>query len=591
MNKCWAFLFSFLPTIVFCQDLVNNGQFEEISSCPNSPGQLDIVNFWFCPQYNCSVDFYTRCSINPDFSVPTNFSGFQKPLSDSSYIGLALFTLSNSREYFGIKLNHILKRQRFYLLKLNINLADNFVHSISKNDIGVYFSSDSIVMSQSHGFNPLPYSPQVVAGNSTEMLDDTVNWIELSFYFQAQGDEEYIYIGNYNNNNNTTYQISNVNGKINGAYYNFDDISLEEIFVKNAALNNIETKDSCFTTNDTLWVELQNRGVDSLDFVQEPLPFLVEVRKNGNVVHSFIDSIQSNQYNPVGLPLPLDSSIWFPVAPIDLADFDESYEISIELIWDLDEDSTNNQIDTTINTNLSFGLADLNEDTICYGDKVQLTTANYKGAIQWQSSLNQTQWQNLMSGDSLKESPSQKTYYRLAVCDTLYSDTFEVEVIQPKIAVQVEQQFCTEEQTLSIKKENTYSTLYWYETKSSSQYFYEGTSLDTTLTESKTFFLAAVLNGCESEERLPLKINFSCEIEIPNVFTPNGDGINDVFIYRKVDENKELQTKIFDRWGNQVIEWNGNKGWSGNSTTEGLYFYEIYYGKEKITGVVSLIRD
>src|SRR5690606_10155006 len=104
---------------------------------------------------------------------------------------------------------------------------------------------------------------------------------------------------------------------------------------------------------------------------------------------------------------------------------------------------------------------------------------------------------------------------------------------------------------------------------------------------TKTFYLAAVLNGCESEERVPLKINISCDIKIPNVFTPNGDGINDLFLYRNVDESKTLQTKIYNRWGDVVSQWSGNKGWNGEGLNEGVYYYEVYYGNEKITGVVS----
>jgi hypothetical protein len=152
--------------------------------------------------------------------------------------------------------------------------------------------------------------------------------------------------------------------------------------------------------------------------------------------------------------------------------------------------------------------------------------------------LDETQWQNLMPGDTLQESPTQKTFYRLAVCETLYSDTFEVEVIKPNLTALEEFQFCSEEQTIKIEKESTFSTLRWYTNKNNSHYLYEGISLDTTLKSSTTFYLAPVLLACESKERIPLKVTISCEIKIPNVFTPNGDGINDLFVYRNVDEKK-----------------------------------------------------
>lgn len=67
------------------------------------------------------------------------------------------------------------------------------------------------------------------------------------------------------------------------------------------------------------------------------------------------------------------------------------------------------------------------------------------------------------------------------------------------------------------------------------------------------------------------------EIIIPNIFTPNGDGVNDLFI---VSGNfKELKGTIINRWGNTVYNWNGvNNSWDGRTkssaeASEGTYFY------------------
>lgn len=67
------------------------------------------------------------------------------------------------------------------------------------------------------------------------------------------------------------------------------------------------------------------------------------------------------------------------------------------------------------------------------------------------------------------------------------------------------------------------------------------------------------------------------EVIIPNIFTPNGDGQNDLFI---VSGNfTELKGTIVNRWGNTVYIWNGtNNSWdgrtkSGSEASEGTYFY------------------
>ncbi len=67
------------------------------------------------------------------------------------------------------------------------------------------------------------------------------------------------------------------------------------------------------------------------------------------------------------------------------------------------------------------------------------------------------------------------------------------------------------------------------------------------------------------------------EIIVPNIFTPNGDGINDLFI---VSGNfTELKGTIVNRWGNVIFNWNGiNNSWDGRTkssaeASEGTYFY------------------
>ncbi|MCC6838126.1 MAG: gliding motility-associated C-terminal domain-containing protein, partial [Bacteroidia bacterium] len=81
---------------------------------------------------------------------------------------------------------------------------------------------------------------------------------------------------------------------------------------------------------------------------------------------------------------------------------------------------------------------------------------------------------------------------------------------------------------------------------------------------------------------------------IPNVFSPNDDGINDVF--RIEDLPKEYTIKIYDRWGITVFEsnnqntfWNGRTS-SGINCVEGTYFYYVKTEDEVYKGFLQLIR-
>jgi gliding motility-associated-like protein len=90
--------------------------------------------------------------------------------------------------------------------------------------------------------------------------------------------------------------------------------------------------------------------------------------------------------------------------------------------------------------------------------------------------------------------------------------------------------------------------------------------------------------------------------DMPNIFTPNGDNINDFFTINP--ENAiELDMVIVNRWGNVVFEsndvnavWNGRNRNDGAMCSPGTYFYKFRIvgmdGEEKTEhGFVQLVTD
>ncbi len=115
--------------------------------------------------------------------------------------------------------------------------------------------------------------------------------------------------------------------------------------------------------------------------------------------------------------------------------------------------------------------------------------------------------------------------------------------------------------------------------------------------------LLSVSQGtCTGSKVKLIVVEVPSKIEVPNVFTPNGDKVNDVFrlIASSLDE---VTATIYDRWGNKVydvISKTGNIGWdgknlSGKDCPDGTYFYMIKAkGKDgeeyDLKGNVSLYR-
>jgi gliding motility-associated-like protein len=101
--------------------------------------------------------------------------------------------------------------------------------------------------------------------------------------------------------------------------------------------------------------------------------------------------------------------------------------------------------------------------------------------------------------------------------------------------------------------------------------YYEPGTYDITL---------IVRSGLDCLDTLTLPVNVVEGLIVPNVFTPNNDGINDVFDIRTSDVGL-FNLEIYNRWGNVVFEntsplisWDGVTA-SGTQASAGTYFYVI----------------
>lgn len=99
-----------------------------------------------------------------------------------------------------------------------------------------------------------------------------------------------------------------------------------------------------------------------------------------------------------------------------------------------------------------------------------------------------------------------------------------------------------------------------------------------------------------------IEVEIPSQLVVPNVFTPNADGIND-FFFLKSTNLSEINISIYDRWGHVVYELTSDKGnieWDGlnqygKESAEGTYFYVLTAtGKDGKTydqkGTVNLYR-
>jgi gliding motility-associated-like protein len=85
------------------------------------------------------------------------------------------------------------------------------------------------------------------------------------------------------------------------------------------------------------------------------------------------------------------------------------------------------------------------------------------------------------------------------------------------------------------------------------------------------------------------------EYDLPNVFTPNGDGINDVFKSFNPGRVTRVDMKIYNRWGKLVyktedpdINWDGRDIDSKRFVATGVYTYICEVYEERLTGIKTI---
>ncbi|MDI1354415.1 MAG: gliding motility-associated C-terminal domain-containing protein [bacterium] len=99
-----------------------------------------------------------------------------------------------------------------------------------------------------------------------------------------------------------------------------------------------------------------------------------------------------------------------------------------------------------------------------------------------------------------------------------------------------------------------------------------------------------------------ITVEVPSKLEIPNMFTPNGDGINDLY-FLKTSNLTEINFRIIDRWGHLVYELTSSTGnvlWDGKNQTgaevaEGVYYFTLSAtGKDGVSynekGQITLLR-
>jgi hypothetical protein len=212
---------------------------------------FEIAKGWYDAHYRgdeiyCTFDFYHSCCdttypgpISPNYcrvGIPYNysFSGYQYPRTGDGFIGGAIYIKNyiipiNSGEFAQSKLVKTLEKDSIYKFQFYVSRSAKF--GLATETIGAYFSPTKIrLMDFIWQIQDSTIVAQVT--NKNGAIFDTLNWTKVEGIFKANGDEQYITLGNWDVRKGS-YSVADASAIYNdAAYYNFDDLALYKVSTK-----------------------------------------------------------------------------------------------------------------------------------------------------------------------------------------------------------------------------------------------------------------------------------------------------------------------------------------------------------------------
>lgn len=255
---------------------------------------------------------------------------------------------------------------------------------------------------------------------------------------------------------------------------------------------------------------------------------------------------------------------------------------------------------------------DLGKDIdICVGDSIKLSATGLSSIV-WSSDNQNISCQNC---SNITVKPNKKTTYvvnaKSQSCDV--SDSIKVNPIKLDLGLRTDTSLCKND-TIPIKAPTGFDNYDW-ENNNLSLPCSHCNVIKVIGNNAQQVIKLVVRKGlCQAKDEVVVnfedeKTCIACKegkVYLPNIFSPNDDGVNDEFYpFSSECEAKVITFKIFDRWGNNVYSAenfpvnNPNYGWKGDfkntSGYESIYTYylEILTRENKIvhhSGNVMLIR-
>lgn len=293
----FTLLFSFFVGTQ-AQNLVHNGDFENMTQCPDGLSKVNGYIDYISTPSEGTTDVFSKCARGKN-GVPRNFRGYQKPKSGKTYMGMYLFAGGGYKEYIQLQLKQQLVAGEKYTLKFYVSLAEDSQFSVKEVNAlftgkKMNFKNTSTVNLRDVGEKYGSYSLKNMKAQAR--LTNTKIWIPVELDYTADGFEKFLTIGSFGKVPKD-YLIKVPNpapGSAQMAYFYIDDVKLTK--QSNIDLD-IDYNESFVL--DKVNFDENSATLDnaSKDYLKELYASLANPENDKVVLKGHTDNIGSQEYN------------------------------------------------------------------------------------------------------------------------------------------------------------------------------------------------------------------------------------------------------------------------------------------------------
>lgn len=214
----------------------------------------------------------------------------------------------------------------------------------------------------------------------------------------------------------------------------------------------------------------------------------------------------------------------------------------------------------------------VNSESICFGQSATLTaTPSISGGLYSWTPLGQTT-------SSISDSPTNTSLYNVTYslngCSSTSTATITAIPVPPLLLLPSANPILPLESVTIVATSSVVGGSYVWNNGNTSQMISANPQNTATYCATLT-----TVQGCTNTACVDIVVNEESTLYIPNVFTPNGDGVNDIF-YTLGTNISSFKLQIFNRWGSLIFSsdsitrgWDGKVG--GDLVSNGVYVYVI----------------